>query len=136
MTFAKNRAEWLERKAAEKEAHLRALCQPVKSLHKGSYEGGTSGEAVRKEEPLRSESYRRLVAALPCIHCRKPGPSQCAHANTGKGMAIKASDADSFPLCPDCHRAFDQGALFSKEQRRCIEPQWIARTRAQIGVKE
>jgi hypothetical protein len=50
-------------------------------------------------------------------------------------MGIKASDADSFPLCPDCHRAFDQGALFSKEERRAIETAWIARTRAELGVK-
>jgi hypothetical protein len=135
MRFGRAHQEWKERRAAEREENLRQLVQPSKSLHTGTYEGSTSGEAVSKDEPARSEAYRRLVAALPCIRCGKPGPSQCAHANTGKGMGIKASDEDSFPLCPPCHSAFDQGAMFTKEQRREVEQEWIAQTRAEVGAK-
>ena len=93
---------------------------------------------VEKESPLRSEPYRRLVAALPCAHCGIAGYSQCAHANTGKGTGTKSSDTESFPLCAcqpgrrGCHSLFDQGALFSKEARRAKEAEWVAKTRLQI----
>lgn len=135
MTFGRPTPE--ERQAdnaARKAANLQALATvPARCLSRGTYSGGTTA-AVPKEEPLRSEAYRRLVAAMPCACCGRPGPSQCAHSNTGKGMAIKASDAESFPLCPRCHRDLDQGAAFTKEERRALEQQWSAQTRAAIRV--
>lgn len=103
----------------------------------------TAAEPVHKDEPIRSDAYRRAVAGLRCIHCGVLGYSQCAHANTGKGASIKACDLDSFPLCtvhpgPDgelvqgCHERFDQGALFSKLVRRDLEQAWIADTQRKI----
>ena len=98
----------------------------------------TQAAPMEKESPLRSEPYRRLVAALPCAHCGIEGYSQCAHANTGKGTGTKSSDTESFPLCAcqpgrrGCHSLFDQGALFSKEARRAKEAEWVAKTRLQI----
>ena len=98
----------------------------------------TPAAPVEKENPLRSEAYRRAVASLPCIHCGIEGYSQCAHANTGKGTGTKSSDTESFPLCAcqpgrrGCHSLFDQGALFSKEARRAKEAEWVAKTRNQI----
>ncbi len=56
---------------------------------------------VPKDPPLRSEPYRRYVASLPCAHCGRAGPSQCAHADEGKGLSLKASDRTCFPLCAD-----------------------------------
>jgi hypothetical protein len=94
--------------------------------------GATSGRAVAKESPVRSEAYRRLVADMRCIKCGRPGPSQCAHMNYGKGMGIKASDLDTFPMCPDCHRWLDQGVVLFKEERRKIEQRWARDTRAAI----
>ncbi|WP_428145938.1 hypothetical protein [Delftia acidovorans] len=100
--------------------------------------GAATGQAVQKDRPLRSEEYRRLVAALPCIHCGIAGISQCAHANTGKGVGIKASDLDSFPLCAcqpgrrGCHSIFDQGAMFSKQERKARECVWVAQTQKKI----
>ena len=94
--------------------------------------------AARKTAPVRSKAYRRAVASLPCIECKVPGISQCAHANTGKGTGIKASDLDSFPLCAcqpsrqGCHAKFDQGTLYSKAARRLIEPAWIADTQRKV----
>jgi hypothetical protein len=94
--------------------------------------GTTSGEPVEKDNPLRSEAYRRLVAAIQCCECGARPPSQCAHANTGKGMALKTDDRRCFPLCPTCHRALDQGASYTKEERRAFE-EWAGRwTRALI----
>jgi len=93
---------------------------------------------ILKSEPMRSEEYRRLVAALPCVACGIVGHSQAAHPNTGKGAGTKTDDRLCFPLCADrpsvrgCHSQFDQGALFSKIARREIEPAWGADTRRRI----
>lgn len=90
--------------------------------------------AVAKAEVFRSEPYRRLVSALPCIHCGRPGPTQAAHPNTGKGAGMKADDRLCFPLCAPrlgeagCHARFDQGALFTKAERREREVEWAVAT--------
>jgi hypothetical protein len=132
MTFTRRITEARERREAEKAANLAALCQPSRTLHKPTYSGGVSGEAVQKEEPLRSEAYRRLVAALPCSCGCGRVQSQAAHPNTSKGMGMKTDDRLCFPLAPECHRAFDQGAMYSKETRRLMERLWGAMTRQTI----
>jgi len=90
---------------------------------------------------MRSKSYRRAVADLPCVNCGIDGHSQCAHANGleyGKGMGIKADDGACFPLCADrpgvrgCHSLFDQCALFTKEERREVTARWIAWTQTAL----
>jgi len=115
----------------------------VQSLHRGTYAGTTSGVAVEKEHTIQCEAYRKLVAALPCIHCGIHGYSQAAHPNTDKAGGKKLiDDRLCFPLCTvhpvgadfvrGCHERFDQGALFTKEARRELEPAWGAQTRAVI----
>lgn len=95
--------------------------------------------SLPKERPYRSEAYRRLVAALPCAHCNRPGPSQCAHGDEGKGFAIKASDLTCFPLCADgpgrrgCHSLIGASGSFSREQRRTLEQTYAALTRKTLG---
>ena len=136
-------SEQAERRQERKAANIAALMVPSRSLHSASYEGGTSGEAVDKENVVRSEAYRRLVAALPCKHCGIAGYSQAAHPNTGKGGSLKTDDRLCFPLCTvhpasggdyvqGCHARFDQGALYPKAARRLIEPAWGADTRRAI----
>lgn len=94
--------------------------------------------SVPKAEPVRHEVYRRLVAALPCIHCGRQGHSQAAHPNTGKGAGLKTDDRECFPLCADgpehvgCHTLFDQSALMTKAERRRVEPVWGWATRTAI----
>lgn len=88
-----------------------------------------------KAQPLRDEGYRRLVASLECISCGIVGQTQCAHSNSpsaGKALALKADDRESFPLCLRCHQSFDQGAMFSKTDRREIEPLWANSTRMKL----
>lgn len=76
-----------------------------------------TGQAVPKEDPQRSEAYRRAVAGLPCMWCGIAGYSQHAHLNRGKGFALKTDDRTGFPLCcarpgiEGCHVAFDQYRL-------------------------
>lgn len=129
----------LEGRAARQMASARATA--ALQVHRGAIvpcDIDVPAAPVEKSHPVRSEAYRRAVASLPCICCGMPGISQCAHANTGKGCGIKASDLDSFPLCAcqpgrrGCHSKFDQGALFSKTERRLIEPAWIADTQRRI----
>lgn len=44
---------------------------------------------IAKDQPVRSEAYRRAVASLPCVICGIAGQSQAAHGSAGKGMGIK-----------------------------------------------
>lgn len=100
--------------------------------------GTTAAATIPKAAPVRSEAYRRVVASLPCVICGTPGHSQAAHANTGKGMGMKACDMTCFPACgprpgfQGCHAALDQGALFLKAVRRELEPVWAADTRRKV----
>lgn len=46
-----------------------------------------------------------FVRSLPCASCGRHPPSE-AHHPTGAGLALKADDAEAFPLCSRCHRDF------------------------------
>ncbi len=93
-----------------------------------------------KEQPLRSEAYRRLVAAMPCKGCGIVSRSQHAHENLGKGRGLKVDDRRGFPLCTvapgriGCHELFDQYQLVEggREAHRALGAQWAAETRQQI----
>lgn len=88
---------------------------------------------VPKEAPVRSESYRRFVASHPCFECGIEGYSQACHPNFGKGMSIKTSDLDCFPLCAShglsmgCHAHHDLLIEMTREERREREARYIAR---------
>lgn len=90
-----------------------------------------------KDEPVRHEGYRRLVAALPCCLCGIEGFSQAAHGPS-LGRGIKATDVETFALCADrpltvgCHSQFDRYALWGAEMRRTMAEKWARETRAQI----
>lgn len=90
--------------------------------------------SVPKDAPVRSEAYRRLVASQPCWMCSRMGPSQCAHADQGKGMSIKACDLQTFPLCADapsrvgCHTSMGASGNLDKETRRSMERAAVADT--------
>ena len=97
---------------------------------------GDEVAAQPKDGEFRSEAWRRAVASLPCVRCFKNGPSQCAHANhRGKGMAFKAPDVWTFPMCPECHRDFDQGATLTKAQKREFADEWILLTIRALAMK-
>lgn len=78
-----------------------------------------------KMNPLRSEQYRRFVASHPCFACGLTGSSQCAHANEGKGMAMKVCDRRTFPLCFRCHSDFDQSRGITRDERRAKEAIYV-----------
>ena len=95
-----------------------------------------------KDLRIRSESYRRLVAALPCAHCGAFGFSQAAHGDEGKGLGIKACDSTCYPACgprpgiPGCHWLIGTSGAFSRAERRQLERRYASETRAALGVDE
>ncbi|WP_200844033.1 hypothetical protein [Pantoea sp. 18069] len=103
-------------------------------------DAGASVQACPKDDVVRCEAYRRLVACLPCAWCGICGRSQHAHENMGKGMGLKVDDRRGLPLCCDhpgragCHPAFDQYRLLSggREAHRTWGARMAAATRALI----
>jgi hypothetical protein len=66
---------------------------------------------------------------MPCYECETESGIQAAHANFGKGMAIKACDSQTFPLCQTCHQWLDQSGELNKEERRNYERSAVDGTR-------
>lgn len=130
--------EQQERNAARRSANLKALAtSTLRPVSAGSYSGGVSGLAIAKEQIIRSEEYRRLVAATPCAHCRIEGYSQAAHPPpTAKGR--KESDLDCFPLCCTrpgqigCHFLFDNYKMMPHDAAVEQARQWGRETRAKV----
>jgi hypothetical protein len=99
-----------------------------------------AAQQIEKEDALRSEPYRRLVALMDCINCGKQNRSQHAHENCGKGKSIKLDDRRAMPLCCDepgaegCHTKFDQYRLIPGGHDAHVEQGliWAAQTRAEI----
>lgn len=96
-------------------------------------------QPIPKDNPIRSEQYRRLVAMYPCKACGIAGYSQAAHINRGaKGLGLKADDRDTAPLCADrpgvvgCHTRFDRYELFPADIAERVMDAWIADTQRQI----
>jgi len=96
--------------------------------------------AYPKDEPVRSESYLRLVAARPCANCGRQKNSQAAHLPPD-GKGIKQDDRETFPLCADgpkrrgCHTKFDQYELMPREQAMRQGRKWAAKTRREIEAE-
>lgn len=93
-----------------------------------------------KESAVRSEAYRRLVAARPCKNCGRQKASQAAHVPPN-GKAIKQDDLETFPLCADgprrrgCHSKFDQYELFPHDLAVKQGRKWAAETRREIEAE-
>ena len=73
---------------------------------------------AQKEVRHESEAWRRAVASLPCVLCKREGLTQAAHRNEGKGMGLKTDDALTAALCAPCHSEIDQGPGLSRDDRR------------------
>jgi len=90
-----------------------------------------------KQNAVRSEPYRRLVASMPCKACGIQGYSQAAHVPSD-GRGIKQDDRLTFALCcvrigiPGCHQDFDQYRMFPSDVARTVGQAWAADTRRYI----
>ncbi len=91
-----------------------------------------------KSKPWRCKAYLRLVASMPCVICGMSGNCQAAHADEGKGLAIKSDDRTCFPACADrpgwqgCHSLVGSTGTMTKQERREFEQRQGAATRARI----
>jgi hypothetical protein len=138
MTFARPSLEEIrERNEARRAANMRALVASP-SQGRGSYVAcGERAEPIPKENAVRSEAYRRLVAALPCKNCGRVGRSQAAHPPP-EGKSLKHDDRKCFPLCCDelgrkgCHPRYDQYELFPHDVALRWAAHWGEETRVQI----
>lgn len=62
--------------------------------------------------------------------------TQAAHPNhRNKGLAIKSDDCYCVPLCVECHRAFDQGKKWSKQEKREMFDEWLIQTIRTLAVE-
>ena len=135
------RTGWRRRAGVSSETPI-APAPPVTRLARPANYAPATGHAtaLKKDAPARSEAYRRIVAAMPCIHCGIAGYSQHAHANAGKGKGIKTDDRMGFPLCAarpgveGCHAAFDQYRLLpgGRDEHAEAGERWAERTRAAV----
>jgi hypothetical protein len=102
---------------------------------------GVFSAPIAKQDAVRHEGYRRLVAAMPCKICGIQRHSQAAHPNANKGKGIKADDRGCFPLCVDrvgvkgCHAKFDQYEIAGRILQQPMEAAWGADTRRQISAQ-
>ncbi len=112
---------------------------PIRLKPRAAMASNLAAEAPRpaeKDGTFRCRSWREAVASLACAACGKAGPSQCAHINhRGKGAGLKAPDCWTFPLCPDCHREFDQGKSYTKDQRREVADGWVIETIKELAQR-
>lgn len=53
---------------------------------------------------IRGQAHMARVAALPCVVCHKPGPSEVHHLICGRFGSSRADDFNTIPLCFECHR--------------------------------
>ena len=92
---------------------------------------------VPKENPVRSEPYRRLVAAGACKACGILGFSQAAHVPPD-GRGIKQDDRQTFALCctrpgeDGCHVRYDRWIMFPRAEAVEQGLRWAQQTRQEI----
>lgn len=131
---SRRRREWEAQRASRAEREPK----PLHRLERPVSYGGTTAGPVPKEAPARHESYRRLVAALPCAHCFVRGYSQAAHGDESKGQGIKSDDRTCYPACgprpgvPGCHWLIGTSGTIPREERRAMEQEYARRTRRAI----
>lgn len=111
---------------------------PVRPLvRRPSYAGSEAVVTVPKENPVRSEPYRRLVAAGACKACGILGFSQAAHVPPD-GRGIKQDDRQTFALCctrpgeDGCHVRYDRWIMFPRAEAVEQGLRWAQQTRQEI----
>jgi hypothetical protein len=111
----------------------------LKPLRVASYQGGTSGERVEKENALQHQGYMAAVRDLGyCMLCRRSCRPQFCHADMGKGERIKTDVRRGWPGCgagewgPGCHWLVGTSGQYPKEERRALEAELARRTREAV----
>jgi hypothetical protein len=109
--------------ATERAPRERQLCRLVRVPAPFEH----SFNPVPKGDFDELDAYRAWVKTFACFGCNAPAPSDCCHANEGKGMGLKVSDRRVFPLCRHCHEHLDQSRGMTREERRQRERRYVDR---------
>ena len=102
------------------------------ATRRASYAGTVTLRLVPKEAPRQHQGYMNLVRAMACMHCGKAPRSQFCHADQGKGAGIKTDCRRGWPGCAACHYLIGSTGKLGRDERRRLEAEYGARTRAQI----
>lgn len=111
----------------------------VRSLHRGTYAGSTSGLPVAKEEPLRSQALRDMAEGRPCMLLvpavcnHRTDTTVLCHENQGKGMSTKRTDERAVWGCAACHDWYDRSGA-PREQKRAQFAEAIGRQELAYGA--
>lgn len=68
----------------------------------------------------RNPKRLERIRALSCCQCGARSRSQAAHSNFGvhgKGMAVKADDKYTIPMCHSCHGKLDRYEMGMNRQQ-------------------
>jgi hypothetical protein len=77
------------------------------------------GPIYQKDVPVRDPKYLKFIRLLPCIACGKRKWGMQAMHIGPHGLGQKASDLDTLPGCPACHRELHQiGSVKFQEKHR------------------
>jgi hypothetical protein len=119
MTFRPSTQESRARREAERAANFRALCQPVQSLHRGSYSGAVAKPAARVPAKIERKANQKIRDSARGEECTVRLPGVCTHEtetviwshyplnDAGKGMGTKSLDLAGCYLCAACHDVVD-----------------------------
>jgi hypothetical protein len=139
MSWARAPIPTRQQRESARIARMGAMAESVRlSARSSATCGGTTAGPAPKENSLVSETYRRLVRAMPCMRCGRPPQSQFCHADMGKGMGLKTDDRRGWPGCgphdgePGCHWYIGTSGKLPKAVRRVLEHEYAVRTRAAI----
>lgn len=127
MTFSRLSEEDRQHQRDERrEANMRGLVMPSRSLHRGVYAGGTApapkSQAYRDPVLLEMARGRPCLLLVPGICNHRTDTTVAAHSNLsihGKAKSRKADDVYSCWSCAACHYWLDFGkaAAVQKESR-------------------
>lgn len=59
---------------------------------------------MSRQATSAEKKHMGKVSALSCACCGQPGPSTVHHVREGQGMAQRAANWLTIPLCPSCHQ--------------------------------
>lgn len=94
--------------------------------------------ASPKENVLHSSIYEARVRKLACRRCGIPNFSQFCHSDEGKGTGIKTDVRRGWAGCgqregiPGCHWVIGTSGTIPREEKRRLEDEYAASTRAEI----
>ena len=118
---------------------------PMKEDYSLPYGKAAQLARPKRVDPLKDAAAREACRGQPC-YLQIPGiccgpwrtdTTVPAHRNEGKGQGLKVSDLLTVPGCYWCHAEYDQGRLFTRDQKREFfnnaHARWLPVRRARIG---